>query len=143
MHSLNATQQSWEVPLHRLAVRTALLGCVLLFAFDAAPAFAEQEEGEGKVAFNNACRTCHSFKPDDNRLGPSLHGVVGRKAGSLEGFGFSSAMKGSGITWDAATLDKFIANPEAVVHGNAMKPFGGVADAAERSKIVAYLETLK
>ncbi len=108
------------------------------------PATAEQEMGEdGKVAFNNACRTCHSFKEGDNRLGPTLHGIVGRKAGSVEGFQFSSAMQSSGITWDDATLDKFIANPDNVVHGNAMKPFGGIADASERAKIVGYLKTLK
>ncbi|KAB2939459.1 MAG: c-type cytochrome [Hyphomicrobium sp.] len=108
-----------------------------------APAAAVQEESDGKVAFNNACRTCHSFKAGDNRLGPTLHGVVGRKAGSIEGFQFSAAMKSSGITWDESNLDKFIANPDTVVHGNAMKPFGGVADASEREKIVEYLKTLK
>lgn len=108
------------------------------------PAHAAQEESEdGKVAFNNACRTCHSFKPDDNRLGPTLHGIFGRKAGSVEGFAFSPSMKASGITWDAATLDKFIANPNQVVSGNKMQPFGGVADASEREKIVNYLKTLK
>ncbi len=55
-----------------------------------------------QVAFNNACRTCHSFKADDNRLGPTLHGIVGRKAGSIEGFAFSPSMKASGVTWDEA-----------------------------------------
>jgi cytochrome c len=109
-----------------------------------APALAAEEQGDdGQVAYNNACRTCHSFKEGDNRLGPTLHGIVGRKAGSVEGFAFSSAMKSSGITWDEANLDKFIANPEAVVNGNGMKPFGGVADAGERKKIVDYLKTLK
>jgi cytochrome c len=108
------------------------------------PAHAEQEQGDaGQVAFNNSCRTCHSFKEGDNRLGPSLHGIVGRKAGSMEGFAFSPAMKSSNITWDPANLDKFIANPEAVVSGNGMKPFGGIADASEREKIVNYLKTLK
>jgi len=107
------------------------------------PAFAAPEESdEGKVAFNNACRTCHSFKAGDNRLGPSLHGVVGRKAGTMEGFPFSSAMKSSGVTWDESKLDQFIENPDKVVHGNGMKPFGGIADAAERSKIINYLKTL-
>ena len=109
-----------------------------------APALAAEEQGDdGQVAYNNACRTCHSFKEGDNRLGPTLHGIVGRKAGSVEGFAFTSAMKSSGITWDEANLDKFIANPEAVVNGNGMKPFGGVADAGERKKIVDYLKTLK
>ena len=98
---------------------------------------------EGQLAFNNACRTCHTMREGDNRLGPTLHGIVGRKAGSVEGFAFSPAMKNSGITWDEANLDKFIANPEAVVSGNGMKPFGGIADAGERTKIVNYLKTLK
>lgn len=108
----------------------------------AAPAMAAEESGDGMLAFNNACRTCHSFKAGDNRLGPTLHGVVGRKAGSVEGFQFSSAMSGSGITWDEKNLDQFIENPDKVVHGNAMKPFGGIADASERAKIVDYLKTL-
>jgi cytochrome c len=99
--------------------------------------------GDNKMAFNNACRTCHSFKEGDNRLGPSLHGVVGRKAGSAEGFAFSPAMKSSGITWDEQTLDKFIANPDQVVSGNGMKPYTGITDAKQRSEIVAYLKTLK
>ena len=127
--------------MQRLKLCAAIVCSGLLCAV---PAEAEQEENEGgKVAFNNNCRTCHSFKEGDNRLGPTLHGIVGRKAGSIEGFQFSSAMKSSGITWDAATLDKFIANPDMVVHGNAMKPFGGIADASERTKIVDYLATLK
>lgn len=122
--------------------------CAIVFSalslLAALPAHAAQEESnEGKVAFNNACRTCHSFKPDDNRLGPTLHGIVGRKAGSIEGFAFSPSMKASGITWDEANLDKFIANPNQVVSGNKMQPFGGIADASERAKIINYLKTLK
>ena len=110
----------------------------------ATPAWAAQEASDaGQVAYNNACRTCHSFKPDDNRLGPTLHGIVGRKAGSIEGFAFSPSMKASGITWDEANLDKFISDPNAVVSGNKMQPFGGIADAGERKKIIDYLKTLK
>ena len=95
-----------------------------------------------QMAFNNACRTCHSMKEGDNRLGPSLAGVVGRKAGSLAGFAFSPSMQNSGITWDEATLDKFIANPDQVVNGNKMKPFGGISDAGQRGEIVAYLKSI-
>lgn len=122
-----------------------VIGVALLCTLMSVAATAKEEASseEGKVAFNNACRTCHSFKPDDNRLGPTLHGIVGRKSGSLAGFQFSSAMKSAGITWDESSLDKFIANPDQVVHGNAMKPFGGIADASERHKIVDYLKTLK
>ena len=121
---------------------TAFSTLALLASF--APALAAEEQGDdGQVAYNNACRTCHSFKEGDNRLGPTLHGVVGRKAGTVEGFAFSPAMKDSGITWDEATLDKFITSPNQVVSGNKMQPFGGVADAGERKKIVDYLKTLK
>lgn len=128
--------------MQRFTLRAAIVSC--LMALCTLPAVAAQEESEdGKLAFNNNCRTCHSFKEGDNRLGPTLHGIVGRKAGSIEGFAFSPAMKGSGITWDAATLDKFISNPNQVVSGNKMQPFGGVADASERAKIVDYLKTLK
>ena len=129
--------------MDRPAIRAIAFSALSLFA-TLAPAWAAQEESEdGQVAYNNACRTCHSFKPDDNRLGPTLHGIVGRKAGSIEGFAFSPSMKASGITWDEATLDKFISDPNQVVSGNKMQPFGGVADAGERKKIVDYLKTLK
>ena len=129
--------------MNRSVFRATVFSTLALLA-SFAPALAAEEQGDdGQVAFNNSCRTCHSFKEGDNRLGPTLHGIVGRKAGSIDGFAFSSAMKSSGITWDEANLDKFIANPEAVVNGNGMKPFGGVADAGERKKIVDYLKTLK
>lgn len=129
--------------MNRPEIRATAFSALSLLA-SLAPVSAAQEESEdGKVAFNNACRTCHSFKADDNRLGPTLHGIVGRKAGSVEGFAFSPAMKGSGVTWDAATLDKFISDPNQVVSGNKMQPFGGIADAGERKKIIDYLGTLK
>lgn len=112
-----------------------------VFSFGA-PASADTGDEDGQLAFNNACRTCHSVDKGDHRLGPSLHGVVGRKAGSVDGYGFSSAMTQSGITWDAATLDRFIASPSQVVTGNNMKPFGGIQDAEQRSQIVTYLKSI-
>ena len=129
--------------MNRPELRATAFSALSLLASLAPVAAAPEESDEGQVAFNNSCRTCHSFKAGDNRLGPSLHGIVGRKAGSMEGFAFSSAMKSSGITWDASNLDQFIENPDKVVHGNGMKPFGGIADASERKKIVDYLGTLK
>ena len=95
---------------------------------------------DGQLAFNNACRTCHTVKEGDNRLGPSLHKVIGRKAGSVPNYGYSPALKGADLVWDKATLDRFIANPDQVVSGNNMKPFGGVASAEERAMIIAFLE---
>jgi cytochrome c len=91
------------------------------------------------MAFNNSCRTCHTVKEGDNRQGPNLAGIVGRKAGSLPDYNYSDAMKQSGITWDEASLDRFIADPEQVVRGNTMKPYGGITDAAQRKQIIDFL----
>jgi cytochrome c len=96
---------------------------------------------DGQLAFNNACRTCHTTREGDNRLGPNLHKIVGRKAGSLPNYTYSSAMEGADLVWDKATLDRFIANPEQVVSGHKMKPYGGIASAEDRAKIIAFLET--
>ncbi len=97
----------------------------------------------GQLAFNNHCRTCHSVKEGDNRLGPTMHGIIGRKAGTVPDYAaYSGAMKGAGITWDEATLEKFIADPEAVVRNNNMKPYKGIPDAKVRKQIVDYLASL-
>src|SRR5690242_5803900 len=106
-----------------------LLACALM-----APALgADTSSSPDKAAFNNNCRTCHSLKEGDNRLGPSLGGIVGAKAGTRPGYpNYSGAMKSSGITWDEQTLDRFITNPEDVVPNNNMKPFKGVPDPAVR-----------
>jgi cytochrome c len=108
----------------------------------AGPTRAQNTRNEqGQLAFNNACRTCHSIKDGDNRLGPSLHGIVGRKAGTAAGYNnYSSAMKDAGLTWDEPTLDRFIASPDDVVRGNNMKPYGGLSSAEERAHIIAYLK---
>jgi cytochrome c len=132
-----------EVAMPGLAIARALLCSLSICAFTAL-AFADTEPAgrDPQVAFNNACRTCHSPRAGDHRLGPSLGGVVGRKAGTVAGYQFSSAMQGSNIVWDEKTLDAFITNPDTVVHGNAMKPFGGVGDAKERGEIIAYLKSI-
>jgi len=125
-----------------LAAAVLLASMAAANAADAgAGANAEPDKASpGQAAFNNHCRTCHTAKEGDNRLGPSLHGIVGAKAGSQAGYpNYSGALKGSGITWDAATLDRFIANPEEVVPNNNMKPFKGVPDPSVRKRIVEYL----
>ena len=100
-----------------------------------------QSNDDLELAFNGHCRECHSFEKNDNRLGPSLFGVVGRKAGTAPNFAYSDSVKGSGITWDEPTLDKWITNPNALIPGNNMGTiFGGVADPAERAKIIAFLK---
>ena len=104
------------------------------------PALAQgAEDSSGQQAFNNSCRTCHIAREGDNRLGPNLHKIIGRKAGSLPDYGFSSAMKEAGFVWDEDKLDRFIANPDEVVPGNNMKPYGGLTSAEDRKKIIAFL----
>jgi cytochrome c len=95
---------------------------------------------EGKLAFNNQCRKCHVTKEGDNRLGPSLYDIVGREAGSVPGFAYSSAMKNADIVWDEEKLDAYIENPDSLVPGNRMKPYPGVDSAEERAKIIAHLK---
>src|SRR5262245_50855710 len=95
---------------------------------------------DGQLAFNNACRTCTTRREGDKRLEPSLPKIMGRRAGSLPNYGYSSAMKDADLVWDKATLDRFIANPDQVVSGHNMKPYGGLNAAEERAKIIAFLE---
>jgi cytochrome c len=73
-------------------------------------------------------------------LGQTYTNIIGRKAGSVPGYNYSSAMKDADLTWDTATLDRFIANPDQVVRGNKMKPYGGLTSAEERAKIFAFLQ---
>ena len=115
------------------------IGSTILLAGAANAQSAPDEELE--LQFNGHCRECHSFVKNHNRLGPSLYGVVGRKAGSVPGFNYSNSVKDSGIVWDEATLDKWITNPGAVIPDNNMAAlFGGIDDAAVRGKIIAFLK---
>ena len=115
---------------------------VLAFLLGLGSALPAVAADEGQIAFNNHCRTCHTTKEGDNRLGPSLYKILGRKAGSSSGDGaYSEGMRSSGITWDEATLDKLIANPDSVSPNNNMKPFKGVTDPDVRKKIVEYLKS--
>lgn len=125
----------------RMFLTSALSAIALLLASPAALPQVSQgtEDVSGQQAFNNACRTCHMVKESDNRLGPNLHKIVGRKAGSLPGYGFSSAMKEAGFVWDEEKLDRFIANPDEVVPGHNMKPYGGLSSGGERKKIIGFL----
>jgi cytochrome c len=97
-------------------------------------------QDDAQLAFNSRCRTCHTTDEGDNRLGPSLYKVIGREAGSLPDYGYSSAMVDAGLTWDEETLDRFIEDPNAVVPGNNMKPYPGVSSPEVRAKIITYLK---
>ena len=91
----------------------------------------------GRQVFQK-CRACHSLDAGKNGIGPSLAGIVGEKAAAVPGFNFSPAMKASGLTWDAATLDAYLADPQKAVPGNKM-PFPGLKTERERSAVIALL----
>jgi cytochrome c len=101
-----------------------------------------KEVASEQQVFNNACRTCHTIKEADNRQGPNLYKIIGRKAGSLPNYNYSSAMKGAGFVWDEQKLERFIANPDEVVPGNNMKPYSGLASTDDRAKVIAFLQSV-
>ena len=82
---------------------------------------------------------CHKIERSEDGVGPSLHGVFGRKAGTLADFRYSPAMKRSGITWSAQTIDTFLTDPQKAVPGNRM-PYAGLADASDRADLIVYLQ---
>jgi len=95
----------------------------------------------GQTVFPARCAACHAPSPGQNKIGPSLAGIVGSKAGSVPGFNFSPAMKTADITWDDASLDKFLANPTGFIHGSRM--FVSLPTGSDRDNVIAYLNTLK
>jgi nitrite reductase (NO-forming) len=80
----------------------------------------------GRQVFRK-CQACHSLEPGKNLLGPSLEGIIGRKAETAPGYSYPPAMQGANVVWDAKTLDAYLAEPEKVVPGNKM-PFPGIED---------------
>lgn len=101
---------------------------------------AQDPAADGERQFRTSCGSCHSIEPGQNRVGPQLSGVVGREAGSVEGARYSAAMKRSGIVWDAATLDAYLATPRQAVPGTSMPV--GLANAGQRAQIIEYLRSL-
>jgi len=84
------------------------------------------------------CKVCHSLEAGKNMLGPSLHGLLGRKAGSVPGYAYSPAMKNANVTWDDDTLSKYLADPKAFIPGDKMV-FPGVKDPSKLGDLLAYL----
>jgi cytochrome c len=115
-----------------------LAAAVLALGFGTSAASA----ADGADIFNNDCAVCHSTDPGTNKLGPSLAGVVGRKSAALQDYSYSPAMTKENITWDKATLDKYLADPQGMVPGTKMI-FPGVKDEADRKALIDYLATLQ
>ena len=93
----------------------------------------------GKLVFAQ-CRTCHVTDAGVNKTGPSMNGIIGRKAGTVPGFAYSAANSGSGITWTKEKLFQYLEKPQRVIPQTKMI-FAGLPDAQKRADVIAYLET--
>jgi cytochrome c len=122
--------------MKRIAIGMALLVAATGIANAAGDAEA------GKMVFMK-CMICHKVGPGAmNGVGPHLNGVVGRKAGTVEGYAYSDANKNSGLTWDEATLTKYLPGPQQLVPGTKMT-FVGLPDPKDVADVIAYLKTFK
>jgi len=118
-----------------LAGLAALLAAPAVFA-DAPP---KGDPAQGQSLFQEHCMACHSL--DANRVGPMLGTVYGRKAGTVPDFNYSPAVKASGVTWNAVTIDKWLSGPQSFIPGQRMN--FSIDDAQKRADIIAYLKSLK
>jgi cytochrome c len=130
--------------LMRSTLNSGLVACALaaagsIFGTCLASEGARPGDSAHGKALYQGCLACHSI--DDNDLGPKHRGVVGRPAGSLADYNYSAALKNSGLTWDEATLDRWLTNPSALVPGTKM--FFKIDDAQARADIIAYLKELR
>jgi cytochrome c len=119
-------------------MRNLLIVTLVPLTFSAAAA-QQGEAVRGQRLFQN-CVACHSLEPDKNLTGPSLSGVIGRKAGTLASFSrYSDAIRSSGVIWDGKTLDAWLADPQHVIPGNQMT-FAGIENPQQRADVIAFLK---
>jgi cytochrome c2 len=97
------------------------------------------DPGKGKQIFDARCKACHSLEPDKHGIGPTLHGVFGRKAGGLADYNYSSAMKAADISWNEETLKQYLADPHKLIPGDKMT-FPGIKNEAQLDDLIAYLK---
>ena len=96
---------------------------------------------EGSKLYKRVCFACHASEAGQNKIGPSLFGVAGRKAATGPGFSYSQAMKDANVTWNDEAIDQYITDPKKFVPGNKMV-YAGLKKEEERKEIIAYLKTL-
>ncbi|WP_225769581.1 cytochrome c family protein [Inquilinus sp. Marseille-Q2685] len=114
-----------------------LLGGVFMSLCISAAARAADPQAGARVF--NQCKACHALEAGTNKVGPSLHGLFGRTAGTVDGFKYSDAMKGSGLVWDEEALHTYLSNPRGAVPGTKMV-FPGIKNPQQLDDLVAYLK---
>ena len=126
-------------PAHAMMAEQAPSQTVGQAAPAAAPAaaMASGDATAGRQVFRK-CQACHALEPGKNILGPTLSGIVGRKAGTESSYNYSSAMKQANVVWDVATLDAYLADPDRLIPGNKM-PFPGLKTVQDRTDVIAFL----
>jgi cytochrome c len=115
---------------------------VVLLSLAAVPALAEGDAANGEKIFKK-CMACHTAEAATNKIGPSLKGVVGRKAATVEGYKYSAdmvALGAAGTVWDDANLDKYLENPKVMAPKGKMA-FPGLKKPEERADVIAFLKT--
>jgi cytochrome c len=120
-----------------MPTRISVVSAVALLVWTFAPAASAQDAGE--AIFKRYCAVCHTTQPGQNKIGPSLAGIVGRKAGSVPGYSYTEANKNSGITWDDQTLDTYLTDPKKMIPGTKML-FAGIKNAEDRKALIEYLK---
>jgi cytochrome c len=116
----------------------ALIGRLGLVLVMAASAQAAGDPKMGEQLYNK-CKACHSLQAGKNGVGPSLHGLFGRKAGTMPGYTYSAAMKKADVVWNEDTLKKFLADPRMFIPGNKMV-FPGMKNETQLDDLIAYLK---
>ena len=96
------------------------LAAALFYLLGGGNVLAQGNAGAGASVFQSQCSVCHSDRPGVNGFGPTLAGIVGRRAAAIQGFDYTSALKNSGLVWDRANLDQFLTNSAQKVPGSAM-----------------------
>lgn len=117
------------------------LGTLLIIGL-AGPAMAAGDATAGEAVFKSKCAPCHSLTPGLSTVAPDLRGVVGRAAGSLKGYEYSSALRQSNFSWTAEKLDAWLTSPHKVASGTEMA-FAGLKDAHDRANVIEFLKHQK
>lgn len=120
-------------------IKVLLAGAALVVGISGAAS--AQDAAAGEKVFGK-CKACHVIDGATNRVGPSLHGIIGRTAGTVEGFKYSEAMiqhGKDGLVWSNENLDKYLADPKGFIPKNKMA-FAGLKKAEDRANVIAYID---